>query len=119
MIRPQSVEEQWTQGDESYLQVHGYDMDGVATGALRFWRHEVGDIIEGKIYLIRGLKVVDQTYWSDDAYKYVPKEDGSKTVELTFRTAIEDLTEVTEIAQYFPLPFVTARTGSVSFRDRF
>ena len=101
VIRPQSVEEQWTQNDESYLLVHGYDMDRVATGPMRFWRHELGDIIEGKIYLIRGLKVVDQTYWSEDVYKYVPKEDGTKTVEISFRTAIEDLTAVTEIATYF------------------
>jgi hypothetical protein len=76
-------------------------MDGAATGPLRFWRYEVGDIIEGKIYLIRGLKVLDETYWSDDVGRYVPKEDGTKTVEVNFRTALEDITDVKEIAQYF------------------
>ena len=101
VIRPQSVEELWTQSDESYLCVHGYDMDGVATGPLRFWRHDQGDIIEGQIYIVRGLKVVDETYWSDDAYKYIPKEDGTKTVEISFRTSLEDVTEVKDIAQYF------------------
>jgi hypothetical protein len=101
VIRTQSVEEQWTQGDESYLLVHGYDMNAAATGALRFWKYEVGDIIEGKIYLIRGLKVVDEVSWSDEAWKYVPKEDGNKTVEITFRTALEDITDVKEVAQYF------------------
>ena len=45
--------------------------------------------------------IVDQMVWSDDQYRYVPKDDGSKTVEITFRTAIEDVSAVSEIAQYF------------------
>ena len=101
VFRPQSVEEQYTQAEEPYLLVHSYDMDGAATGDLRFWLYEEGDIIEGKIYIIRGLKIVDETYWSDDAWKYVPKEGGTTTVEITFRTALEDVTDVREIAQYF------------------
>ena len=101
VIRPQSVEEQFTSNNEGYLVVHGFDMECTATGPMRFWRHEIGDIIEGKIYIVRGLKVVDQTYWSEDQYKYIPKEDGSKTVEISFRTALEDVSEVSDIAQYF------------------
>ena len=102
VIRPQSVEARYTEAGEPYLLVHGYDMNGAATGALRFWRYEDGDIIEGKIYIIRGLKIVDETCWSDDAWKYVPKEDGTKTVEIAYRTALEEVTDVVEVAQYFP-----------------
>ena len=76
-------------------------MNGAATGALRFWRYVDGDIIEGRIYIVRGLKIVDETYWSDDAWKYVPKEDGTKTVEITFRTALEEVTDVVALARYF------------------
>jgi hypothetical protein len=101
VIRPQSVEEQYTTGREPYLRVHGFDMDGTATGAIRFWRYTASDIISGKIYIIRGLKVVEETYWSDDAWKYTPKEDGAKTIEITYRTAVEDVTDVVEIAKYF------------------
>ncbi len=102
VIRPQSVECRYTEAGESFLLVHGYDMNGAATGTLRFWRHEDGDITEGKIYIIRGLKIVDETYWSDDAWKYVPREDGTKTVEVTFRTAFEEVTDVVEVMRYFP-----------------
>ena len=101
VIRPQSVEARYTEAGEPYLLVHGYDMNGAVTGALRFWRYEDGDIIEGKIYIIRGLKIVDETCWSDDAWKYVPKEDGTKTVEIAYRTALEEVTDVVEVAQYF------------------
>ena len=101
VIRTQSVEEQYTQANEVFLLVHGFDMDGVATGALRFWRYAEGEITQGKIYIIRGLKVVEAMYWSEDLWKYVPKEDGTKTVEIGYRTAIEDVTDVMDIANYF------------------
>ena len=76
-------------------------MNGAATGALRFWRHEAGDMLQGGIYIARGLKVVPETSWSDDAWKYVPRDDGAKTVERTYRTAIEDVSNVQDIGQYF------------------
>ena len=101
MIRPQSVEEQYTTTGELYLRVHGFDMDGTATGAIRLWRYSANDIIAGQIYVIRGLKVVEETYWSAEAWKYVPNEDGTKTIEITYRTAVEDVTDVVEIAKYF------------------
>ena len=101
VMRPRSVEERVTTTGESFLTVRGHDTDGAATGAIRLWRHEADDIIQGNIYIIRGLKVAEALQWSDDEWQYKPKKDGSKTVELTFRTAIEDVTEVTEIAQLF------------------
>ena len=50
--------------EQPFLLVHGYDMETVPTGALRFWRYEDGDIAEGKTYIVRGLKVVDDKWWS-------------------------------------------------------
>ena len=93
VIRPQSVEEQWTQGDESYLQVHGYDMDGVATGALRFWRHEVGDIIEGKIFSFADSRlwtrrIGQMTLTSMYQKKTVPRPLRSR-FELLSRTSLK------------------------------
>ena len=84
--------------EQPFLLVHGYDMENVPTGALRFWRYEDGDIAEGKTYIVRGLKVVDDKWWCDGA-GYVPKGDGSKTVEICWRTAVEDVTHVQQLSR--------------------
>ena len=86
--------------EQPFLLVHGYDMENVPTGALRFWRYEDGDIAEGKTYIVRGLKVVDYKWWCDGA-GYVPKGDGSKTVEICWRTAVEDVTHMQQLARHF------------------
>lgn len=97
-----SVEHKWTDSAaDPYEVVYGRDMDAVATGALRLWRFEEGDLKQGSIYIIRGLKVVAETRWSHELYKYAPLDDGSKTVECFWRTALEDVTQVREIAQFF------------------
>ena len=70
--------------------------------AQRLWRFEEGDVQQGLIYIARGLKVVADTYWNAEQWKYVPRDDGSKTVECCWRTALEDVTQVSGIAQYFP-----------------
>ena len=101
VLRPRSVEERVAATGERFLAIHGYDMDGMATGPIRLWRHETDDVIQGNIYIIRGLKVTEAWQWSDEELRYKTKTDGSKTVELTFRTAIEDVTEVADIAQFF------------------
>ena len=96
-----SVEDKWTEATgDPYALVYGKDMDGVAT-TLRLWRFEEGDVQQGLIYIARGLKVVSDTYWSAEHYKYVPRDDGSKTVECCWRTVLEDVTQVSSIAQYF------------------
>ena len=96
-----SVEDKWTEATgDPYALVYGKDMDGVAT-TLRLWRFEEGDVQQGLIYIVRGLKVVADTYWNADQWKYVPRDDGSKTVECGWRTALEDVTHVGAIAQYF------------------
>ena len=97
-----SVEHKWTETTEDpYAVVYGKDMEGSATGALRLWRFEEEDVQQGSIYIIRGLKVVTDTCWNQDLYKYAPREDGSKTVECNWRTALEDVTHVTTITQFF------------------
>ena len=101
VLRPRSVEERVTTTGESFLAVHGFDMDGAATGAIRLWRHEAYDIIQGNIYIIRGLKVAEVVSWSEDEWQWKAKKNGGKAVEHTFRTAIEDVTEVADISQFF------------------
>ena len=101
VMRPRSVEERVTTIGESFLTVHGHDMDGAALGAIRLWRHEADDITQGNIYIIRGLKVAEVVQWSDDEWQWRAKKNGTKTVEHTFRTAIEDVTEVADISQFF------------------
>ena len=97
-----SVEDRWTESTgDPYAVVYVKDMDGVTT-TLRFWRFEEGDVQQGLVYIARGLKVVADTYWNADQWKYVPRDDGSKTVECCWRTALEDVTHVSGIAQYFP-----------------
>ena len=97
-----SVEDRWTESaGDPYALVIGRDMDGVTT-TLRLWRFEEGDVQQGLIYIARGLKVVAATYWDADRWKYVPRDDWSKAVECCWRTALEDVTHVSGIAQYFP-----------------
>ena len=40
-------------------------------------------------YYIRGLKVMNDNYWCSWSQKYVPREDGARRGECTFRTAVE------------------------------
>ena len=89
-----------TADEQPFLLVHGYDMESVPTGSLRFWRYEDGDIAEGKTYIVRGLKIVDDKWWCDGA-GYVPRGDGSKTVEICWRTAVEDVTHVQQFSRNF------------------
>ena len=96
------AEEKSTQNSqEPYMQVFGRDMDGVQVGPLRFWGFTEGEVEIGGTYVFRGLKVVPETVWSDDQWKYVPREDGTKTVECNARTAIEDVSSVDAITAFF------------------
>ena len=56
---------------------------------------------QGNVYAARGMKVVADTYWDSVTWKYLPKDDGSKTVECTPRTALEDVTNVPDTVQFF------------------
>ena len=43
-------------------------------------------------YIIRGLKVMLETYWNGETY--VAKHSQSRTLECSFRTAVEDISKV-------------------------
>ena len=88
--------------EEEFLTVHGVDMDNLSIGTLRLWRFVKGDIVQSKHYIIRGLKVVKETSWNPEEYKYMPNQDGKQTVECSWRTAVEDVSQVREITECFP-----------------
>ncbi len=53
-----AVETKYTyESNEADLEVEGVDIEGVPTGALRFWRFEEHEIAEGHVYIARGLKI--------------------------------------------------------------
>ena len=82
-----------------YLQVSGWDMDGVDVGPLRLWNHVVGELDVGKIYILRGLKVSTERQWNGE--KYVSNRDGAKKLDSDARTAIEDVSGQPAITSYF------------------
>ena len=88
---------------EPFLIVHGIDMDGAMVGPIRLWRwtEADADMQSGGVYIIRGLKVVKQTVWSDVQWAYIPSDDGSQTVESSFRVAVENVSGVPDITSYF------------------
>ena len=97
-----AVETRYTyESNESYLEVQGVDIEGVPTGALRFWRFEEGDIAEGRVYIARGIKVAAERRWDDELNKYVCRDDGSKRMECTGRTAVEDVSHVDAVVTFF------------------
>ena len=102
VVRPNSVAAKSTSDKgEPYLVVHGKDMSGQPIGPLRLWRHHEGDVEAFSTYIVRGLKVVCETVWSEDLHKYVPRADQTKTVECSFRTAVEDVSHVPSIVSWF------------------
>ena len=80
--------------------VYGSDMEGKPVGPLRLWRFEEGDMHPRATYIFRGLKVVAETMWSNDDYRYIPRPDKTQTVECTSRTAVEDVSHVPAITEY-------------------
>ena len=93
-----SVESRLTfDSSEAFLEVAGEDIEGAEIGALRFWRYEEGEICEGRVYIARGLKVSAERRWDEEAAKYVSRDDGSRRLECTVRTAVEDVTHVERI----------------------
>ena len=68
-----STEEKSTANSgEPYLEVHGVDMERAHSGPIRLWQHDQTDMEQGKVYIIRGLRVAVETYWSNDLWKYAP-----------------------------------------------
>ena len=102
VIRVLCVEERFTEATpEPYLQVAGMDMERVPTDTLRFWRYENGDIIEGSTCIVRALKVVVQQQWNYEIQRYAPNVNGYKTIEITSRTAVKDVSVIKAITAFF------------------
>ena len=53
----------YTEGNEPYLSICARDVDGALINNLRLWRFLEDDVSAGKCYIVRGLKVVLETYW--------------------------------------------------------
>jgi len=95
-------EKEMTAGD-SFLEVYGIDIDGHDMGPIRLRRFGHQDVEARVVYIIRGLKVVMESgytkpLWSN-GIKYF--RWGHKSVEASWRTAIENVSEVPEIFAHF------------------
>ena len=103
VIRVTAVDELEIQSGQNigalYLQVSGWDMDGMEVGPLRLWNHEVGEITVDGIYILRGLKVATERQWNGDIY--VNNRDGVRKLVSDARTAIEDVSDQPTITSYF------------------
>ena len=82
-----------------YLQISGVDMDGATVGPLRLWNHVEGDVQVQSICILRGLKVAPEKIWNGE--KYVNDKDGARQLDSDARTAIEDVSHITDIVNYF------------------
>jgi len=88
---------------EPFLCIYGMDMHTITVGPIRLWRWTLADsgMQIGGTYVLRGLRVVKETSWSDDKWAYAPREDGAMTVECNFRTAVEDVSTVEDMMSLF------------------
>ena len=89
-----------TTGD-SYLEVSGSDIENGVVTSLRLWRYAEGDLSEDKTYIIRGLKVVIKKQWDDEQCNYILRRDGTKTLDCTSRTTVEDVSHIESITAFF------------------
>ena len=101
VLRTYAVEERQRQDGQPYLHLSGVDMAGEHVGPLRLWNFEEGNVHDGCIYILRGLKVALEQYWDEAAYKYVNNSEGRKTVICDARTAAEDVTDAFAISQIY------------------
>ena len=101
VLRVVSVQLLHTQKSEPYLQETGVDMDGRASTPLHFWRYEDGELKEGRKYILRGLKVVAEQYWDAYTEGWVPRPDGQHSLECSYMTAVEDVTDNDAVSSCF------------------
>ena len=102
VVRVIMVEQKFTNSGDTYLEAYGTDTEGTLAKNLRLWRYADGDLAEGSTYIIRGLKVALAKQWDDNEWKYVVRADGSKSLECTSRTAVEDVSHIATITTLFP-----------------
>ena len=82
---------------EKYMELTGEDSMGCSIGVIRLCRFDNTAIANGGTYIIRGLKVVKEQVWSQDDWKYVTKSDGINCLDCSYRTAVEDVSDVDAI----------------------
>ena len=93
-----------TSAEEPYLVVHGTDWENVQTGPLRIWRYSEKDLDAnptGRIWMLRGMKVTYATQWDSLSRGYIRAQPESMIPEACVHTAIEDVTEVNAIMNFF------------------
>ena len=100
-VRPQLVEQKETSKGEPYMVISGPDADGHNVTELRLWRFSLEDIRRGSTCIIRGLKIAIPTQWDGQQGAYVQWLEGPKTFECTNRTAVEDVSHVEAITDFF------------------
>ena len=101
-MRVTDVQPKWiTEKSDLYLQLMGVDTHGISVGPLRLWKYEEGDIKLGRAYVVHGLRVNTDRVWDEAAYMWICSAEAPKILECSARTAIEDLTCVDAITQYF------------------
>ena len=102
VLRVLGVTPKQTQGSgDPYLEVIGIDMDQTMVTPLRLWRYQDGDMEENKTYIIRGLKVAPAKVWDAHQWQYIIRADGSKALECTSCTAVEDVSHIQAISAIF------------------
>ena len=102
VVRVLRAEQKYTsKSGEPYLEVFGVDMNKAPVGPLRLWMYQEGDLLDGNLYILRGLKVAFETYWDDSSGKYIPNINGRMIVECTKLSAAEDVTHVEAIKAIF------------------
>ena len=104
-MRVSSVEATYVQNGakagEEYLKVEGTDMNGEQTGVLRLWKFEDGDIESGSTIILRGMKVAYDRVWSTEKEQWEQNSQGPKIPSSNERTAVEDVSDVTEITAIY------------------
>jgi len=97
------VEERCTNDgrQESYVSVQGVDMNNTPVGPVLLWGYGGAEVLCGCIYILRGLRVAQAKKWSHEEDRYMPRLDGARSLDCSFRTAVEDVSEVKSIANFF------------------
>ena len=100
-MRITDVQPKWARTRiEPYLELRGRDIEGDVVGPLCLWHHEEGDISIGGVYVVRGLKVVNDWTWDHANGLWIRSAAMPKTIECSILTACEDVADVESITQY-------------------
>ena len=96
-----SEERQTWETGQPYTIVEGYDMFRMPTGKIMMWHFLETDFELKNAYIFRGVQVAPETAWNAQQQSYLPRADGRKTVKCNSRTAVEDVSHVHKIMEYF------------------